>query len=116
MALTCCDKVLSASSVQCRIPLPGGLMRLKVAILCVALTAAVGCKKSTAGGGGGGGGWLVGREALMQNITPEGVAKPYDLGTTETLNGIACRYSGEAWVVGSTGTLLYTNDGGKSWS
>jgi photosystem II stability/assembly factor-like uncharacterized protein len=92
-------------------------MRLKVAILCVALTAAVGCKKNTSGGGGGGTGWLVGRDALMENVTQDGVAKPYDLGATDTtLNGIACRYSGEAWVVGSTGTLLYTNDGGKSWS
>jgi photosystem II stability/assembly factor-like uncharacterized protein len=94
-------------------------MRLKVAILCVALTAAVGCKKSNSptGGGGGGGGWLVGSDALMKNITPDGdIAQTYQLGTSDTLNGIACRYAGEAWVVGSTGTLLYTNDGGKSWS
>ena len=40
----------------------------------------------------------------------------YDLGATETLYGIACRYQGEAWVVGAKGTLLYTNDAGVSWS
>ena len=38
-----------------------------------------------------------------------------ELGATENLNGIACRYQGEAWVVGDTGTLLYTNDGGATW-
>src|SRR5262249_21024170 len=27
-----------------------------------------------------------------------------------------CRYLGEAWVVGASGTLLYTNDGGHSWA
>jgi photosystem II stability/assembly factor-like uncharacterized protein len=40
----------------------------------------------------------------------------YQLGATENLNGIACRYQGEAWVVGDAGTLLYTSDGGTSWS
>jgi len=53
----------------------------------------------------------------MQNIQPTGeLGAGYDIGTTDNLNAIACRYQGEAWVVGATGTLLYTNDGGKSWS
>jgi photosystem II stability/assembly factor-like uncharacterized protein len=33
----------------------------------------------------------------------------------EDLNAIACRYSGEAWIVGDLGTLLYTNNGGEDW-
>jgi photosystem II stability/assembly factor-like uncharacterized protein len=94
-------------------------MRFKAAILCVGL-ALVGCKKAGGGGGGpggGGGGWLVGSSALMTNITPAGeIGSGYNLGATETLYGIACRYLGEAWVVGAAGTLLYTNDAGRSWT
>jgi photosystem II stability/assembly factor-like uncharacterized protein len=91
-------------------------MRSKVAIVCAALAAtafAGGCKKR----GGGGGGWLVGAEGMMANINGEGqLGKGYDLGATEQLNAIACRYLAEAWVVGDNGTLLYTADGGVSWS
>jgi len=91
-------------------------MRIQVAILCVALSAVgYGCKKS--GTGGGGGGWLVGARGLMGQVDPHGqLGNGYDLGATETLYGIACRYQGEAWVVGASGTLLYTNDAGLSWS
>jgi photosystem II stability/assembly factor-like uncharacterized protein len=91
----------------------------KLAFVCVAL-AAVGCKKSgggTGGGGGGGGGWFTGSSALMENVTPDGTpSHGYDLGFSADLNGIACRYSGEAWVVGSAGTLLYTSDAGATWA
>lgn len=89
-------------------------MRTKVAILvCSAALAITGCKKS---GTGGGGGWLVGSEGLMASIDPSGkTGAGYDLGETETLNEIACRYQGEAWVVGAKGTLLYTGDGGEAW-
>ncbi len=93
-------------------------MRIKVAILCAALaaTASTGCKKKGTGGGGGGG-WLVGSEGMMAQVDPNGrLGAGYDLGATETLNGIACRYQAEAWVVGAAGTLLYTADGGASWS
>lgn len=87
----------------------------KTAIVCVALSTTFivgGCKK-----GGGGGGWLVGTEGMMQNIDAEGrTGNGYDLGSTETLNAIACRYLDEAWVAGNNGTLLYTSDGGKSWA
>ncbi|MBS1119517.1 MAG: hypothetical protein H6Q90_1745 [Deltaproteobacteria bacterium] len=92
-------------------------MRFKVAILCAALaaTASTGCKKK--GTGGGGGGWLVGSEGMMAQVDPNGrLGAGYDLGASETLNGIACRYQAEAWVVGAGGTLLYTADGGVSWS
>src|SRR5687768_11422794 len=92
----------------------GGFMS-KVAILCMALAAvgSAGCKKR---GGGGGGGWLVGSEGLMVNVNERGeLGEGYDLGATEQLNGIACRYIAEAWVVGNNGTLLYTSDGGESW-
>src|SRR5450432_3175872 len=90
-------------------------MRFHVAFLCVALAAlGAGCKK---GGGTGGGGWLVGSTGLMAQVDPHGqLGNGYDLGATETLYGIACRYQGEAWVVGAKGTLLYTNDAGASWS
>lgn len=87
----------------------------KTAIVCAALAAtafAGGCKKR----GGGGGGWLVGTEGLMQNVDQKGnMGGGYDLGATERLNAIACRYLAEAWVVGDNGTLLYTSDGGASW-
>jgi len=94
-------------------------MRGNVAIVLVlGLATAGGCKKSTGtGGGGGGGGWLVGRSGLMQNISSDDrLGQGYNLGATETLYGIACRYLGEAWVVGAKGTLLYTSDGGASWT
>jgi photosystem II stability/assembly factor-like uncharacterized protein len=91
----------------------------KLAFVCVAL-AAVGCKKSstTGTGGGGGGGWFTGSSGLMENVTPAGTpSHGYDLGPAATdLHGIACRYSGEAWVVGNAGTLLYTSDAGATWT
>jgi photosystem II stability/assembly factor-like uncharacterized protein len=91
-------------------------MRIQVALFCVAV-AGVGCKKGTGtGGGGGGGGWLVGSSGLMSNIQSNGGVSGYQLDSTEELNGIACRDSGEAWVVGNHGTLLYTNDAGATWA
>lgn len=96
---------------------------MKAAILSVGIFLAAGlatgaCKKSGGGGpggGGGGGGWLVGVDGLMLNVEMDGAASGYDTGSTETLNGIACRYSGEAWAAGNHGTLLYTDDAGASW-
>lgn len=91
-------------------------MNLKIAVLCMALAAAgsTGCKKR--GGGGGGGGWLVGAEGLMAQVDERGhLGEGYNLGETEQLNAIACRYVAEAWVVGDHGTLLYTSDAGESW-
>src|SRR5450432_2617276 len=53
----------------------------------------------------------------MAQVDPHGqLGNGYDLGATETLDNIACRYQGEAWVVGAKGTLLYTNDAGVTWS
>jgi photosystem II stability/assembly factor-like uncharacterized protein len=85
---------------------------MKVLLVCsvVAAIGSVGCKKK-----GTGGGWLVGDDGLMVNITADG-EEAYDLGSTDTLFGIACRYQAEAWVVGASGTLLYTADGGESWN
>jgi len=92
---------------------------MKVVILCLGVLLSVGaCKKTgggPGGGGGGGGGWLVGTSGLMVNVHTSGDASGYNTASTETLNGIACRYSGEAWVVGTHGTLLYTDDAGVSW-
>jgi photosystem II stability/assembly factor-like uncharacterized protein len=81
--------------------------------MALAAAGSAGCKKR---GGGGGGGWLVGESGLMANVNERGeLGEGYDLGATEQLNGIACRYIAEAWVVGNNGTLLYTSDGGESW-
>ena len=91
-------------------------MRYKLAILlCAALAMTAACRKR--GTGTGGGGWFVGTDGLMANVTQQGLIGPgYDLGSSETLYGIACRYSNEAWVVGAHGTLLYTSDAGAHWS
>jgi photosystem II stability/assembly factor-like uncharacterized protein len=82
--------------------------------------AAFGCKKSTTtspgGGGGGGGGWLVGTAGLVSNVQSDGAAATYPVVGDAQLNSIACRYAGEAWITGDDGTLLYTDDGGTSWS
>jgi photosystem II stability/assembly factor-like uncharacterized protein len=91
---------------------------MKAILVCLGIVLAVGaCKKGSTGGGGGGGGssWLVGTDGLMVNVTTDGQSRGYPLASTENLNGIACRGSDEAWVVGSHGTLLYTGDAGKSW-
>ena len=91
-------------------------MRTKAAFLicgaALAMTTSA-CKKS--GGGGGGGGWFVGTEGMMANVHDDQLASN-EFGAAETLEEIACRYKGEAWVVGAHGTLLYTNDGGDEWS
>lgn len=91
-------------------------MRTKVVILlCSAVLAMSGCKKKGTGGGGGGG-WFVGAEGLMVNLDPQTAATTeYDLGETERLTTIACRYAAEAWVGGAKGTLLYTSDAGDEW-
>lgn len=89
-------------------------MRTKVLLACsvVAALTSVGCKKK-----GTGGGWLVGADGLMVDVDATGeLGEGYDLGSDDTLFGIACRYEAEAWVVGERGTLLYTADGGESWS
>jgi photosystem II stability/assembly factor-like uncharacterized protein len=84
------------------------------ACACTAL-AATGCKKSGGPTGGGGGGWLVGDSGLMVNIHDDQPVGGYELGETEQLNAIACRYAAEAWVVGQNATVLYTIDGGLEW-
>lgn len=94
---------------------------MKSVLICLGIALAFGaCKKSSTGptpGGGGGGGtsWLVGTDGLMVNVSTTGTAQGYDLSSRETLNRIACRYAGEAWVVGNHGTLLYTDDAGATW-
>lgn len=86
-------------------------MNFKVATVCALSTLALaGCK------GGGGGGWLVGSRGLMANVIEGKLGQGYELGVDAQLNGIACRYQDEAWVVGNDGTVLYTSDAGKSWS
>ncbi|MBA3395323.1 MAG: hypothetical protein H0T89_21925 [Deltaproteobacteria bacterium] len=89
-------------------------MRFKVVLMCCALAAvAGGCKKK---GGGGGGGWFVGEDGMMMDVSHDGtLGEGYDLGASETLNAIACRYLDEAWVAGSNGTFLQTSDAGESW-
>jgi photosystem II stability/assembly factor-like uncharacterized protein len=90
-------------------------MKLRIAI-ALTLTLAGACKKSTGGGGGGGGtGWLVGASGMMLRVAADGTTSSYAAPTTESLNAIACRYAGEAWVAGNHGTLLYTSDAGATW-
>jgi photosystem II stability/assembly factor-like uncharacterized protein len=85
-------------------------------VLCAAL-AATGCKKGTGPtGGGGGGGWLVDTSGRMFNVHDDLTISGYATSFDVSLNGIACRGPGEAWVVGNAGTLLYTNDGGQAWT
>ena len=87
-------------------------MMRKLGFVCVASVAVLGCKK-----GGTGGGWLVGKSALMANVDANGhLGAGYALDVSATLNQIACRYVGEAWVVGDHGTLLYTSDAGATWA
>jgi photosystem II stability/assembly factor-like uncharacterized protein len=83
-----------------------------------ALSATGGCKKSPSGGGGGGGGvWVVGADGLMAAVNGDGtLGQSYHLDSTVTLNNIACRFLGEAWVVGDAGTVLYTSDAGTTWT
>lgn len=92
---------------------------MRAVVICLSVVLAVGaCKKTGTSGGGGGGGppsWLVGNGGLMVAVQTDGEARGYPLASSENLNGIACRFSGEAWVVGTHGTLLYTDDAGKSW-
>ena len=89
------------------------MTRIQVAVMFVACVAAAGCKKK-GDGGGGGGGWLIGNAGLMANIHDDTLVGEYELGSTENLNAIACRYQAEAWVVGDNATVLYTSDGGAS--
>lgn len=90
---------------------------MKAVLVSLGIVLAVGaCKKGTSGPtGGGGSSWLVGASGLMVNVQTSGDARGYPLASSEDLNGIACRYSGEAWVVGTHGTVLYTDDAGASW-
>jgi len=95
---------------------------MKAILVCLGIALSFGaCKKTGTGGGGGGGGggsggWLVGTNGMMVNVLTTGESRTYPLDSQATLNAIACRgYVGEAWVAGSGGTLLYTNDAGASW-
>jgi photosystem II stability/assembly factor-like uncharacterized protein len=94
---------------------------MKAVVVCLSIALAFGaCKKSgttgpSTGGGGGGSSWLVGTDGLMVKVDTTGYSQGYELSSPETLNKIACRYAGEAWVVGNHGTLLYTADAGASW-
>jgi photosystem II stability/assembly factor-like uncharacterized protein len=100
----------------------GRLQTLLVALACASAASCESCDQgSNSGGGGGGGGgsasWLVGEGGLMINVTH---AAPHDLGLydldlRDDLLGIACRGTREAWVVGSAGLMLATNDAGATW-
>jgi photosystem II stability/assembly factor-like uncharacterized protein len=91
--------------------------KLAMVICVLAVTTMGGCKKK--GTTGGGGGWFVGESGLMANLDPHESpddVTDYVLETDQSLEAIACRHRAEAWVAGAQGTLLYTNDGGQSWS
>ncbi len=90
---------------------------MKAVLVCLGIALAFGaCKKTGTGPtGGGGSSWLVGTDGLMVDVSTSGYSHGYQLSSPETLNKIACRYAGEAWVVGNNGTLLYTDDAGATW-
>lgn len=61
--------------------------------------------------------WYVGHDGVMFRVDPQGLApSTYALDTDADLLAIACRGAQEAWVVGESGTILSTFDGGESWS
>jgi photosystem II stability/assembly factor-like uncharacterized protein len=51
----------------------------------------------------------------MSNIHSDNAVSGYTIDSSAQLNGIACRDSGEAWVVGDQATVLYTSDAGLTW-
>jgi photosystem II stability/assembly factor-like uncharacterized protein len=90
----------------------------KILFASCILALAPACKKKSGDGtGGGGGAWLVGASGLMANLLPDGqLGDGYDLGVDDDLLAIACRGLDTAFVVGESGTLLRTYDGGDSWA
>jgi photosystem II stability/assembly factor-like uncharacterized protein len=60
---------------------------------------------------------VVGADGLMAAVNGDGtLGQAYHLDSTVTLNSIACRFLGEAWVVGDAGTVLYTSNAGTTWT
>jgi photosystem II stability/assembly factor-like uncharacterized protein len=88
-----------------------------------ALALAGSCKTrgggSSSGGGGGGSSssWLVGVTGTMIRLNHKDLKDvgEYELSVQPDLYSIACRGDLEAWVAGSSGTILRTTDGGASW-
>jgi photosystem II stability/assembly factor-like uncharacterized protein len=104
---------ISTLSVNARIVLVAGL----VAFSGAACDGCGGGGGSGSSSGGGGGGWLVGTKGMMANVTmdvPPSVLG-YKLDLLNDFRAIACRGETEAWVVGSEGVLIATDDGGQSW-
>lgn len=59
--------------------------------------------------------WLVGEDGEMLRLGAGGEVEPYPLDEDADLHAIACVGSEVAWVVGGGGTVLSTNDAGKTW-
>lgn len=61
-------------------------------------------------------GWLVGDGGSMLSITTNGLIAPHAAVTHARLNSLTCVGIHAAWAVGDNGTILYTGNGGASWS
>jgi photosystem II stability/assembly factor-like uncharacterized protein len=88
-----------------------------VALACITL-AMVGCKNDDDdddGGNTSGSSWLVGDDGEMLRRGASGDVQPYPLAEDADLVAIACIGADAAWVVGSAGTVLSTDDAGTTW-
>jgi photosystem II stability/assembly factor-like uncharacterized protein len=59
--------------------------------------------------------WLVGDDGEMLRMGAAGDVQPYPLAEDADLVAIACLGAQAAWVVGSAGTVLSTDDAGVTW-
>jgi len=59
--------------------------------------------------------WLVGDDGEMLRMAASGGVQPYPLAEDADLLAIACLGAEAAWVVGSAGTVLSTDDAGATW-
>jgi hypothetical protein len=85
--------------------------------------AIVGCKSDddddndggNTSGNTSGSSWLVGDDGEMLRMGAAGDVTPYPLAEDADLVAIACVGAATAWVVGSGGTVLSTDDAGATW-
>lgn len=62
------------------------------------------------------GGWLVGNGGSMLSINTQGLVTEHAAVTSANLNSLTCVGVSSAWAVGDSGTILYTANGGASWT
>ena len=57
---------------------------------------------------------VVGDSGTIASLTATGW-KASSSGTGETLNDVSCGWWGDAWAVGTAGTILHSSNGGATW-